>query len=443
MENPEPIVVIKRETTPAGSPPVVLITGVFIKHKRPIIVDERRDQSKELMVFDRRSTTAVSKDFSSPGFYPLDVTHGPLMSLLAAVRLLDPVESSQPSSISNTLGAIPPTTLMNNISNSNNNNQQQQNFSYPMVFPQNNMYYGMPVQPGMPTSMAPPNTIPTAAASLPPQLLPVLQPYLFSQQQQHQQQQHFVNQQQQKSSQYQPNSYTQRKPIQLQQQQQHTTASSSSLSGISNFNDIINSTSSARSSPALVVNSNSNSNDLINNTPVRSSPAQFADGQPTELRNASISPNNNHHRIRRKQPHFPPNSTDTPNNHNNNNNNRTIRRRVRFAKTDQIFSYDVDEHEHADSYPAQDKEYDYNDEDEDDIDDEDEEDDYYDDYDEEEEEDLRMVRHRWSPRTIPREQSHDVYNFQSRPPPFPYRRRGRRRWPVAHRPPLHLHHTEV
>ncbi|KAI9266711.1 hypothetical protein BDA99DRAFT_536124 [Phascolomyces articulosus] len=448
MENPEPIVVIKRETTHAGQPPVVLITGVFIKHKRPIIMDERRDQSKGLMVFDRRSTTAVSKEFSSPGFYPLDVTHGPLMSLLAAVRLLDPVDS-QSNNTNNTGGLIqPPTTAAAGMINNNNNNtNNQQNLSYPMMFPpQNNMYYGMSVRPGLPP-IPPPNIAAAAAANLPPQLLPVLQPYLFGQQQQQlpppqQQQQNFIIQQQQqpKSSPYQPNSYTQRKPIkQLPKQNTMVSAppssSSSSSSSSSQFPnmDMLN-ISSARSSPAYLVNSNSNH--LYSGV----SPAPSTDG-PTELRNISKSPSQ--HRIRRKQPPnvnpIPiPESSNNPSSNKKNNSKAT--RRVRFAKTDQVFSYDVDEEEYYSDYSQHEDDY-YEDDDVDE--DDDAEDEYYND--EEEEEDMQMIRRRWSPRMMAREQSHDVYNFQSRAPAhFPYRRKGRRRWPaVVHRPPLHLHHTEV
>lgn len=70
-----------------------VVTGVFIKDKKPIIVDERRDRSVDLMIFDKRSssaTTPSSSEPSMPKFYPLDASHGPAMALLSAHLLLEP-----------------------------------------------------------------------------------------------------------------------------------------------------------------------------------------------------------------------------------------------------------------------------------------------------------------------------------------------------------------
>ncbi|KAI9494603.1 hypothetical protein BDB00DRAFT_817467 [Zychaea mexicana] len=429
MENPEPIVVIKRESTPTGQPPVVLITGVFIKEKRPIIVDERRDQSKELMVFDRRSTTTVSKEFSTPGFYPLDATHGPLMSLLAAVRLLDPVESQS----SSTTSAAPQ-------QNSNNSNNQNSQFSYPMMLPQNSMYYGMPVRPGVPPIPSP--------ANLPPQLLPVLQPYLFGQQQQQQQQQQL----QQHHSIH--NQHHHRHPVHSQQHQQqhHSIPSQQSYHHPSSYTQR-KPVQHAALAAAVAAAGNS-----------RSSPALTPGGGPTELRNSSMSPMN--HRIQRKQPQYlSNNSSNTPDN-NNNNNNKSVPssspRRVRFAKKNQVFNYDVEEEDYN-THHYGDRGDDIDDNDESDQweeyeEEEEEEDDayygnadqnhyYYDD----QEDDIRRIRRPWtSPRMIAREQPHDVYSFPSSratsrfPSTGSSRRKGRRQqWPVVSRSTLHLHDTEV
>ncbi|KAI7880969.1 hypothetical protein K492DRAFT_207144 [Lichtheimia hyalospora FSU 10163] len=126
------LALIKRETTPLGQPPVVLVTGVFIKDKNPIIVDERRDRSVDLMIFDKRSSSAApySTEPSMPKFYPLDASHGPAMALLSAHLLLEPTPQQN-----NALTTLPFHQYLQQ--------QQQQQ-------PQS-MYYCTPMLPPMPS----------------------------------------------------------------------------------------------------------------------------------------------------------------------------------------------------------------------------------------------------------------------------------------------------
>ncbi|ORY99903.1 hypothetical protein BCR43DRAFT_126380 [Syncephalastrum racemosum] len=155
------------------------------------------------MIFDRRSVQASATppaEFSSPGFYPLDASHGPLLKLLSTHSLL-PFESQsnhpqqQQQQQHQQMGHPPPTFPY---------------FQYPQQQQQQQMMFqqGMPLY-GMPNM-----------AHIPAQIMPFLMPQLYQQQQQQQQQQHqqqnFVNRQ---------GSYTRRKPVQLQDPSSSATSS--------------------------------------------------------------------------------------------------------------------------------------------------------------------------------------------------------------------------
>ncbi|KAI9029767.1 hypothetical protein CLU79DRAFT_843252 [Phycomyces nitens] len=95
-EEPAPFVVIKRETTADGRPPVVLVTGTLIKGKQPMIKDERKDRTKDLIVLDERKLNGnVRPEFSSPAIYPLDLNYGPLVGLFASLSDIPSVQPQQ------------------------------------------------------------------------------------------------------------------------------------------------------------------------------------------------------------------------------------------------------------------------------------------------------------------------------------------------------------
>lgn len=234
---------------------IYIVTGVFIKDKKPIIVDERRDRSVDLMIFDKRSSSATSSSTepSMPKFYPLDASHGPAMALLSAHLLLEPTPPH-----SNTSTAFPYHQYLQ---------QQQQQ-------PQS-MYYCTPMLPPMPSHTP---QIVNPLYSQPPLLgyYPTPSP------------QSPLHQQQQSQLSTTPLSHTRRKPVRPLYQQH----------------------------------------------------------PPDDERQYDTRPSTHHyqqqeqsrqHRIPRKQPQYKAPSS------NNSNNNNSQSRRVRFANTLQVMTYDAEE----------------------------------------------------------------------------------------------------
>ncbi|KAF7722609.1 hypothetical protein EC973_002922 [Apophysomyces ossiformis] len=109
-ENPAPLVIIKRETTTSGLPPVVLVTGHWIEGKQPQIKDERRDRSQPLVVLDERIKNLQSfpAEFSTPAMYPLLMTDEPLRKLLSSI----PVQSQSPPALPSSAQVPPPQPWM-------------------------------------------------------------------------------------------------------------------------------------------------------------------------------------------------------------------------------------------------------------------------------------------------------------------------------------------
>lgn len=245
-----------------------VVTGVFIKDKKPIIVDERRDRSVDLMIFDKRSSSATTPSPSEPSmpkFYPLDASHGPAMALLSAHLLLEPTPQQTSFPFHQYLQQQP---------------QQQQQ-------PQS-MYYCTPMLPPMPSHTPQqhqqhPLVTPLYSQQPPPVLgyYPTPSP------------QSPLNQLPQLSTT--PSSHTRRKPVRpLYQQQQHR---------------------------------DDERRDTRTSTPHHYQQQQQQQEPPPPRQ----------HRIPRKQPQYLAPSSSNSNSSNNQS------RRVRFANTLQVMTYDAED----------------------------------------------------------------------------------------------------
>ncbi|OZJ03155.1 hypothetical protein BZG36_03895 [Bifiguratus adelaidae] len=53
---PAPTVIVKRETTPSGRPPLIIFRGLKLPHKKPIIVDRRVNRMVPLEIVDQRES---------------------------------------------------------------------------------------------------------------------------------------------------------------------------------------------------------------------------------------------------------------------------------------------------------------------------------------------------------------------------------------------------
>ncbi|KAI8099679.1 uncharacterized protein BX664DRAFT_355079 [Halteromyces radiatus] len=130
---------IKKETTPSGQAPVVLVTGPYTSKNTPVLDDQRHDRSKPVVFLDRRTLRGdppawLPSYWIKPGVYPLPPGASPLIQMLQSFPF-DRNAITPSSSASTTTPALSNNT--NNVNTMLGPSMFQPNF-----YQQPNMFYG-------------------------------------------------------------------------------------------------------------------------------------------------------------------------------------------------------------------------------------------------------------------------------------------------------------